>query len=58
MYVITDKRNAKKHGIIWDAEKSKVLIRFENGKATTDDSDVATKLTTLGFTVKEVKNKE
>lgn len=58
MFVVTDKRNAKKSGLIWDSEKNVPLIKFKDGKATTEDSEIATKLTTLGFTVKEVKNKD
>lgn len=45
----------KGHGIVWDAEKNKPLIRFEDGVATTEDEATASKLKALGYEVDEME---
>ena len=50
MFIIS----GKKHGIVWDAEEHKPLIKFLDGKAETNDRKTAEKLKKLGFKV--VKN--
>lgn len=55
MFIITDSKNPKKHGILWDAKAKQPLIKFSNGKATTDDKAIADKLQKLGFKVVDDK---
>lgn len=55
MFTITDSKNPKKHGIIWDAKGKKTLIKFDMGKAVTEDKTIAEKLEKMGFTVIESK---
>ena len=47
MFIIT----GKKHGIVWDTEENKPLIKFLDGKAETNDRKTAEKLKKLGFKV-------
>ncbi len=58
MFIITDSKNAKKHGLIWDAKAKEPLIKFVKGKAVTDDKAVADKLQKLGYSVVEEKPKK
>lgn len=53
MFTITDKKNSKKHGLIWDAKSKQPLIKFVKGQAATEDKAVAEKLTKLGYEVVE-----
>lgn len=56
MFIITDSKNPKKHGILWDAKAKQPLIKFSHGKATTDDKTLADKLQKLGFKVNDDKS--
>lgn len=47
MFIIT----GKKYGIVWDAKNNKPLIKFTDGKATTEDLKIAEKLQKLGYKV-------
>ena len=47
MFIIS----GKKHGIVWDAEEHKPLIKFLDGKAETNDRKTAEKLKKLVFKV-------
>lgn len=51
MFIITDSKNPKRIGILWDKSKNKPLIKFSDGKATTESRDIAEKLQKLGFKV-------
>lgn len=58
MFIISDKKNPKKHGLIWDSKNKKPLIKFNLGKAVTDDKAIADKLKQMGYDVVEKKDKE
>lgn len=53
MFTITDKKNPKKHGLIWDAKSKQPLIKFVKGQAATEDKAVAEKLKKMGYEVTE-----
>ena len=55
MFTITDSKNPKKHGLIWDSKAKKTLIKFNDGKAITDDKTIAEKLEKMGYSVVESK---
>lgn len=58
MFSITDSKNPKKHGLVWDAKAKEPLIKFVKGKAVTDNKTLADKLQKMGYTVAEEKEKE
>lgn len=41
----------KGHGMVWDAEAGKPLIRFKDGEAKTDSKAIADRLKKLGYDV-------
>lgn len=47
----------KGNGLVWDAEKNKILIRFSGGVYMTEDDALANKLKKLGYTVTGRKSK-
>lgn len=58
MFSITDSKNPKKHGLIWDVKAKEPLIKFIKGKAVTDNKTLADKLQKMGYTVAEEKEKD
>lgn len=51
MFIIKGKKN----GILWDTEKNKPLIKFVDGKASTENRNIAEKLQKMGFEVDGLK---
>ncbi len=39
----------KGHGVVWDAEKDKPLVRFVNGELEVKDPGIAAKLASMGY---------
>lgn len=57
MFIITDKKNPKRHGLLWDVKSKKTLIKFVKGKAVTEDKKLSETLEKMGFEVTEDKPK-
>lgn len=47
---------AKGKGIVWDKDNNKPLAKFTGGSFSTEDKDVAEKLTALGYEVEGLED--